>query len=216
GRQRGHVGAMPPTAVSVAPYSTANILRGLDARVAPPGVRAGVISQEAEDRLPEKYRGKLAGHYQVKDSLDADDLTAAGRAFQKEWGGVDRLLGFLEQMQLPLAIARDRLGIPGMGEEVARNFREKNRMKQVLRAAGLPGAPQAILETADDARRFVAEVGYPIVLNPPAGLGARGTVRVGDNGELAAALDELVVTPSNPAQAEAFVRGEEHTFETVM
>lgn len=207
---------MPPNVVYVAPYFTANILRCLDALVALPGVRAGVISQEAEERLPEKYRGKLAGHYQVKDSLDADDLTAAGRAFQKQWGGVDRLLGFLEQMQLPLAIARDRLGVPGMGEAVARNFREKNRMKQVLRDAGLPVAPQAILSSADDARRFVKEVGYPVVLKPPAGLGARGTVRVGDDTELAAALDELVVTPSNPAQAEAFVRGEEHTFETVM
>ena len=201
--------------VYVAPYFTANILKCLDALVALPDVRTGVITQEAEARLPERYRGKISGHYQVKDCLGADDLTAAGRAFQKEWGRVDRLLGFLEQMQLPLAVARDRLGIPGMGEEVARNFREKNRMKAVLRAAGLPVAPQAFLQSADDARRFVAEVGYPIVIKPPAGLGARGTVRVGDDAELAAALDELVVTPSNPAQAEGYIRGEEHTFETV-
>src|SRR5262249_55461370 len=130
-----------PNVVYVAPYFTANILRCLDALIALPGVKTGIISQETEDRLPEKYRGRLDGHYQVNDSLDADDLTAAGRAFQKEWGTVDRLMGFLEQMQLPLAVARDRLGIPGMGEAVARNFREKNQMKQVLRGAGLPVAP---------------------------------------------------------------------------
>jgi biotin carboxylase len=207
---------MTTNVVTVAPYFSGNVLRCLDALAALPDVRVGVISHEPEDRLPARYRGRVAGHYQVADCLDADDLIAAGRAFQKEWGAVDRLLGFLEQMQLPLAVARDRLGVPGMGEAVARNFREKNRMKQVLRAAGLPVAPQALLHSADEARRFVAEVGYPIVLKPPAGLGARGTLRVGDDDELAAALDDLVVTPSNPAQAEAFVRGEEHTFETVM
>ncbi len=199
----------------VAPYFTANISRCLDALCNLEGVTTGVISVEPEARLPERFRGRLAGHYQVADCLDAEQLVAAGRAFQKHWGKVDRLLGFLEQMQHPIAVARDRLGIEGMGEATALNFREKNRMKQVLRDAGLPVARQALLRSAEDARRFVGEVGYPIVIKPPAGLGARGTMRVGDDDELWAALGALVVTPSNPAQAEAFVSGEEHTFETV-
>src|SRR6266545_3291726 len=154
----------PVHVVYVAPFATANILRCLDALVALPGVRVGVVTQEPEMRLPAAYRGRIAGHYQVDDCLAADDLTRAARAFQKEWGRVDRILGFLEQMQLPLAVARDRLGIPGMNEAVARNFREKNRMKQVLRQAGLPVAPQALLNSAEDARRFVGQVGYPIVV----------------------------------------------------
>lgn len=201
--------------VYVAPYYTANILRALDALIALPGVRTGVITQEPEERLPERYRGRLGGHYKVNDCLDAGDLEKAGRAFQKEWGSVDRLLGFLEQMQLPLATARDRLGIPGMNEAVAKSFRDKNRMKDVLRAAGLPVAPQALIRSAEDARRFVGEVGYPVVMKPVAGLGSRGTMRVADDEELGEAIDALVVSPSNPAQAEAFVRGEEHTMETV-
>jgi biotin carboxylase len=165
--------------------------------------------------MPEQHKQRIAGHYQIADCLDADQLTAASRAFQRDWGRIDRLIGFLEQMQVPLAVARDRVGIPGMGEEVARNFREKNRMKQVLREAGLPVAPQALLGSAEDARRFVAAVGYPIVLKPPAGLGSQATMRVTDDESLESALAALFVTPSNPAQAEAFVRGEEHTFETV-
>lgn len=199
----------------VAPYFSANAMQCLEGLCALPGIRLGVITQEPEERLPQRHRARIAGHFQISDCLDAEQLTAAGRAFQKEWGRVDRYLGFLEQMQLPLAIARDRTGIPGMGEDVARNFREKNRMKQVLRTAGLPVAPQALLGSAADARRFVDAVGYPIVMKPPAGLGSQGTMRVTDDDELAAALSLLVVTPSHPAQAEAFVRGEEHTFETV-
>jgi hypothetical protein len=199
----------------VAPYYTPNIVRCLDALVALEGVRAGVISQEPQARLPERLKARVAGHYLVADCLDAGELVTAGRAFQKEWGSVDRLLGFLEQMQLPLATARDRLGIPGMSEAVARNFREKNRMKQVLAAAGLPVARQALVASTADARRFAEEVGFPIIIKPLAGLGARGTVRVGDDAELVAAIAEGLVSPSNPMQAEQYVRGEEHTFETV-
>ncbi|WAS98932.1 ATP-binding protein [Nannocystis punicea] len=206
---------MPVHVLYVAPYYSANILQCLDALVSLADVRIGLITHEAESTLPERYHGRVVGHYQVRDCLDAEQLIAASKAFQAGWGRVDRLIGFLEQMQIPLSIARDKLGIPGMTEAVARNFREKNRMKAKLREAGLPVARQALLGSAEDARRFVGEVGYPIVLKPPAGLGSRATVRASDDESLAAALADLFVTPSNPAQAEEFVRGEEHTFETI-
>lgn len=206
---------MPVHVLYVAPYYSANILQCLDALASLPDVRIGLITHEPESTLPERYRGRVVGHYQVRDCLDAEQLIAAGKAFQAGWGRVDRLIGFLEQMQTPLSIARDKLGIPGMTEAVARNFREKNRMKAKLREAGLPVARQALIGSAEDARSFVREVGYPIVLKPPAGLGSRATVRATDDESLASALAELFVTPSNPAQAEEFVRGEEHTFETV-
>lgn len=206
---------MPVHVLYVAPYFSANILQCLDGLASLPEVRLGVISHEPEAALPGRYRGRVTGHYQVRDCLDADQLTAAGKAFQAGWGRVDRLIGFLEQMQIPISVARDRLGIPGMSEAVARNFREKNRMKAKLREAGLPVARQALIGSADEARRFVKEVGYPIVLKPPAGLGSRATVRATDDESLSAALADLLVSPSNPAQAEEFIRGEEHTFETV-
>jgi biotin carboxylase len=199
----------------VAPYYSANILQCLDALATLPEVKLGLITHEPEATLPERFRGRVVGHYQVRDCLDADQLIAAGKAFQTGWGRVDRLLGFLEQMQIPLAVARDRLGIPGMTEAVARNFREKNRMKAKLREAGLPVARQALIGSAEEARKFVREVGYPVVLKPPAGLGSKATVRVADDEQLYAALADLFVSPSNPAQGEEFIRGEEHTFETI-
>jgi len=201
--------------IFVAPYFGPNMIRCIDALAALDDVRLGIISHEPAERLPPALRERTAGHYQLADSLDPVQLSAAVRAFQKEWGRVDRLLGYLEQMQVQLAIARDRCGVPGMGEAVARNFREKNRMKAVLRDAGLPVARQALVTSLDSARRFADEVGYPVVLKPPAGVGSRGTVRVGNLEELRAGLASLLVTPSNPAQAEEFIQGSEHTFETV-
>lgn len=199
----------------VAPTFSPNTLRVLGALAALDGVRTGVISADPAERLPAGLRQRTAGHFQVRDPLDADQLVAAGRAFQRDWGRVDRLLGFLEQLQVPLGVARDRLGLPGMGESVARNFREKNRMKEVLRAAGLPVAPQALVGSADDLRRFTDAVGFPVVVKPPAGLGSRSTVRVRSADEIAAAIQALGVSAARPAQAEAFITGDEHTFEAV-
>ena len=199
----------------VAPYFGANIVQCLDAFARLDDVRLGVITSEGEERIPAALRKQIQGHYRVPNVMDAEQLVMAARAFQKEWGRVDRLIGYLEQMQLPLAEARDALGIPGMSQEVARNFRDKNRMKDTLARAGLPVARQARITSAEDARRFVDQVGYPVVLKPLAGLGTKDTFRVSSAEELYAGLNLLLPTKHNPAQAEEFVSGEENTFETI-
>lgn len=204
-----------PNVLLVVPFFSPNNNRVLAAFAGLEDTRLGVVSHDPEERLPAELRAHVAGHFQVRNSLDPAELTEAGRFFQRRWGRVDRLIGHLEQMQVPLGQARDALGVPGMGEAVARNFREKNQMKQVLREAGLPVARQALLRSAEDARRFVGEVGYPVVLKPPAGLGSKATFRVRDDEELLAALEQVMPTPGSPVQAEEFVTGEEFTCETV-
>jgi biotin carboxylase len=198
----------------VAPQLSPNTLSCLDA-LCGLDIRLGIVTPLSKEQLPERYRRRLDGHYRVGDCGNEAQLTAACQHFQKEWGRVERLIGFLETLQVPLGVARDRCGIPGMGAEVAQNFREKNQMKQVLRQAGLPVARQALLHNLEEGRRFIGQVGYPIVVKPPAGMGSRATMRVRDANELVEALKVLEVSPKNPAQAEEFVTGEEHTFETV-
>jgi biotin carboxylase len=105
--------------------------------------------------------------------------------------------------------------IEGVTGAVARNFRDKNRMKEVLRSASLPVARQARVTGAADALRFVEEVGYPIVVKPLDGADARGTFRVASEPELFRALHQLLPSEARPVQAEQFVTGQEHTFETV-
>ncbi len=198
--------------VVVAPYFGGSMLRFLHAMVQL-DVRLGIITHEPAERVP-RALGDV-GHYRVGNSLDAGQLTQAVRAFQKEWGHVDRLVGYLEQLQVPLGDARDACGIDGVSGEVARNFRDKNRMKEVLRKAGLPVARQARITGAGEALSFVETVGYPIVIKPLDGAGAKGTYRVSNEPELFKALHALLPSAANPVQAEEFVTGQEHTFETV-
>ena len=200
----------------VAPTLSANTVHVLKCLAELDGVQLGVITHAPVDRLPSFLRGRLTGHYRVENALDPSQLIAAVRAFQGDIGRVDRLLGFIEHVQIPLAIARDATGVPGMSEPVARNFRDKNRMKEVLRQHGLPVARQQRVHSEGDARAFAREVGYPIVLKPVAGVGSVATRRVDNDAELTEALRALRPSAANEFQAEEFISGDERSFETVM
>lgn len=201
--------------VLVAPHFLANTLRYVRAFTDLDGVETSVISESPESALPTALRERIAGHYRVPSCLDARQLTGALRAIRRAIGPVDRLAGALEQLQMPLAAARDALDIPGMRTETARNFRDKDRMKEVLRAAGIPVAKSILAESDDELRRAVDALGYPTIVKPRAGLGARATRRV----EKREDLDAMIAAgegprPGAPVQVEEFVRAREHTCET--
>ena len=131
-------------------------------------------------------------------------------------GPVQRLLAVLEQLQVPLAQVREHLGVPGMDVVTARNFRDKAQMKTVLRAAGVPCARHRLAGSAADAQSFAAEVGFPLVVKPPAGAGAKSTFRLDDRGDLTAWLDTIPPSPDRPALIEEFLTGEEGSYDSVM
>src|SRR6478609_2119497 len=62
--------------------------------------------------------------------------------------------------------ARKHFGIPGTDPKTADLFRDKSRMKDALRAAGLPCARHKLITSLADAIAFVQQVHFPIVLKP--------------------------------------------------
>jgi len=204
-----------PSVVFVAPFFLETTLRFVDAVACLPGVRTGLVSQDAAAKLPEELKRKLDAHRRVKDGLDPRQIAAATREIETEIGKVTRLLGALEQLQVPLGQVRDELGIEGLGAEASRNFRDKARMKDVLERAGVPCARHARVESDRDAYEFVERNGYPAVLKPEAGAGAKGTYRIADRGQLDAALRSARPAPGRAAVIEEFVTGREFSFDTV-
>jgi biotin carboxylase len=196
----------------IAPRFLENTNRYVKAFAQLEDVQLSLVSADPEDAIPAPLRKRIAGHYRIADVMDPAQLTTAVRALGKGVGPVDRLVGVLEQLQTPMAEVRAALAIDGLLPATVRNFRDKHRMKEVLRAAGVPVARSALARSAAELRAFVDEVGYPVIVKPQAGLGTRGTSRVEDAAQLAA-----VEAPSaaRPLQVEEFVRAREHTCETV-
>ena len=178
-------------------------------------VRLGVIAQQPLAALAPNVAAQLTAHWQVDDVTNATSLERAVEALASAHGVIARCFGAYEQLQQPLAFVRERLGIPGLTSAAAHNFRDKARMKDALRAAGVPVARHTLVTSREDALEFIAEVGYPIVLKPPAGAGAIATQRIRDVASLDLMLANFRATAANPMLAEEFLRGTEYSLETV-
>jgi hypothetical protein len=200
----------------VAPYLLDTTTRFVEAAATLPDTRLVLITSEPEDRLPPGLRNRLAGHWRIDDPLDAGQIAWAVQGLGEHVGPIRRLLAVLEQLQVPLAQVREHLGIPGMDPVTARNFRDKDQMKTVLEAAGVPCARHRLAVSAADATSFASEVSFPLVVKPPAGAGAKSTFRLDDPGDLRAWLDTVPPTPDRPALMEEFLTGEEGSYDSVM
>jgi biotin carboxylase len=201
--------------IFAAPWFSENAARFIEATVSQTGVRVAVISQEPQEYLAPHLRDRIAAHWKVEDIFDVGQLAHAARTLSGHFGPVHRLFGAYEQLQVPLAEAREQLGVEGMGAEAAHNFRDKSQMKNVLREAGVPCARHRLAHDENEARGFVREVGFPVVLKPPAGAGAQSTFRVDDEGAFGEALGISAPTHDQPVLIEEFITGEEHSLETI-
>jgi formate-dependent phosphoribosylglycinamide formyltransferase (GAR transformylase) len=198
--------------VFVAPFPLDTTMRFARAAAALPDVRCLGIFQEpprGEDAM------RFADVVTVTDGLDTRQLIEAGHVLERRHGKLHRIAGILEPLQVQLGELRRALGVPGTNADTADLFRDKARMKDELRRHGLPCARHMLLRSWDDADRFVRQVGFPIVLKPPAGMGCKATWRVDTDNDLRGALRAMHASAENPALAEEFLRGREHSFETI-
>jgi catechol 2,3-dioxygenase-like lactoylglutathione lyase family enzyme len=202
-------------AAFVAPYLAEATTRFVAAAAQLPDVRLGVITTEPAERLPAHLKQSLAGHWRVDDALDPRQIAEATTGLSRQLGRVERLVGALEQLQVPLAQVREALGIEGMDAQTALNVRDKARMKTVLRDAGVPCARHQLVSHPDEARSFAGAVGFPLVAKPPAGAGAQATYRLDDAGALEGWLQAVPPRPDAPGLLEEFLVGDEHSFDSV-
>jgi len=154
-------------------------------------------------------------YVRVTEPLDVNDLIGATELLRRRHGAPFRIIGMLEALQVQLAQVRAHFGVPGTQPGVAELFRDKAKMKAALSAAGLPVARSRLVQALPEARDFVRQVGYPIVMKPPAGMGAKSTFRITDDASLERALLGMGASAQRPVLLEEFLRGREYSFETM-
>ncbi|MDQ4085817.1 MAG: hypothetical protein M3165_08380 [Actinomycetota bacterium] len=202
-------------AAFVAPFLAEATTRFVTEAAELPGVRLAVVTAEPAERLPAALQERLAGHWRVHDPLDPRQIADAVTGLGRRLGRVERIVGALEQLQVPLARVREALGIEGMDVQTALNVRDKARMKTVLRDAGVPCARHQLVGHAADAHAFAEAVGFPLVAKPPAGAGAQATYRLDDAAALHGWLQAVPPSPEAPGLLEEYLVGEEHSFDSV-
>ena len=201
--------------IFAAPFFMDATVRFLRGACQLPDTALTVVSQDAAEQLPADVRQHIAGHWRVDNALDPQQLVDAARRLQAQFGDAASYLATLEQLQVPLAVAREALGIDGLSAAAARNFRDKSRMKDVLRAAGVPCARHALVGDRTAAVAFTERVGFPVVVKPPDGAGGKATFRLDQPGDLDTLLQRYPPDAAHPTLFEEFVRGTEHSFDSV-
>jgi len=199
----------------VAPFSFETTGRFITAAAENPDTRLVLLTQDPLERFPQPIQDKVGGHWRLENALDPGEIAVAVEAVRHRIGPIHRLLGTLEHLQVQLAEVRERLSIEGMGVEAARRFRDKSLMKTVLREAGVPCARHRLITSDADADAFVDEVGFPVVVKPPDGAGAKATYAVHDTAALYDVLRRHPPSPGRPLLGEELIVGTEHSFDGV-
>ncbi len=170
------------------------------------------VGDTPREALPEVVRPYLHDYLQVPRILAEDDVMDRVTAWLRG-KSVDRVLSNWEPTVILAARLRERWGMPGMSVDAVRGFRDKQLMKERVRAAGLRVPRSRRVKTEAEMRAAAEEIGYPLVLKPIAGAGSADTYRVDD----AKQLDETIpkMRGVTEASCEEYVRGEEFTFDTV-
>jgi len=166
-------------------------------------------------RLDDEVRALCHDVARVDDATSLGDLSEAVSLLTRKHGRAHRIVGINEVLMVQLAQVRERFGVPGTSVRAATLFREKAAMKDALRAAGLPVARHALVASEREAFAFAEAVGFPLVLKPPAGVGAKSTYRARSGDELRATLALMRPSASRPVLLEEMLRGTEHSFETL-
>jgi phosphoribosylaminoimidazole carboxylase (NCAIR synthetase) len=192
------------------PNNQREFLRGLLST----GARVSVISERPAEALPAELREGLFQHERVRSVVDEHAVTEAVRRLSQR-ARVDRLEATVEAHVLAASHVREALGIHGTLSRSAWLCRDKPAMKDAVRAAGLPCAASARVKSADDARAFAKNVGYPLICKPLDGAGASGTHKVANDAELDQALGALRVPAGREIAIEEFLSGHEGFYDTL-
>ncbi|MFO0565573.1 MAG: ATP-grasp domain-containing protein [Polyangiaceae bacterium] len=203
---------MPKNVVFVAPFPSDATMRFVRAVASLPDVRLlGVVHTPPAGSDEHVYHDLV----RVTEPMSLSDVLDGVEVLRRRHGAPHRIVGILEMLMVNLAIARERYGVLGTNVATAQLFRDKARMKDALRAHGLPVARHRLLHSLADARALAEEVGFPLILKPPAGMGAKATFRVADDQTLRSLLSALRASEDNPVLGEEMLRGSEHSFETL-
>lgn len=176
------------------------------------GARVFGVDQMPETHLPPMARESLSGYLQVTSlfdeqaAFDAVHRWAASMTF-------DHVETLWEPTVLLAARVREAIGAPGLNYEQALCFRDKDRMKQAVAAAGLRTPKHQRASSATECGEAAEHIGFPLCLKPIAGAGSENTFRVESQAELEDALNKG--GRDREYNVEEFIDGEEYTFDTI-
>ncbi len=170
------------------------------------------VGDQPVSALPPIAREALAHYVPVGTLADERAVAATVRQLARQVR-IDQVECLWEPYMILAARLREELDLPGLTVSQTVPFRDKERMKQLLDAAGLRTPRHEAAGTVAEVRAAAERLGFPLIVKPIAGAGSADTYRADTAAELVALLPMLRHVPQ--VSVEEFVDGDEFTYDTI-
>lgn len=150
-------------------------------------------------------------------ALDFSDQEALLRFAEQE--SVVGVYPFSDHAIRPAALLTATLGLVGLQGDVAENFLDKSRMREIWNKSGLSQPEFAVVQNLQSALQAAKEIGYPVIVKPASsGGGGRGVFRVDSERDLSETYPRSVEQNrySDRILVEKFIVGVESSLELIL
>ena len=168
------------------------------------------LADEPYESLRPELREALSEYYRVYDLHDYESLLRALGYFTHRYGKIQGIDSHNEYWLETEARLRTDFNIPGLNLKQIEKVKKKSKMKEMFVKAGVAVARGRVISNLQQARQFVAEVGYPVVAKPDVGVGAAKTYKINGEEDLENFWRDKLPTPY---LLEEFVNGQIFTFD---
>ncbi len=143
------------------------------------------IGEDPYDSLSQEMKDAMDEYYQVHSMQDYDEMYRAVAWFAHKHGKIDWLESNNEFWLEQDARLRTDFNITsGDKSDTVMRFKTKSNMKAFYKKAGVPVARYHMVSTLPEGKKFVKEVGYPVIVKPDDGVGANATWKIKNETEL--------------------------------
>lgn len=178
------------------------------------GVNVLGIGDAPYDSLSPRLRYTLTEYYRVENMEDYDAMFRAVAFLSFRYGKIDWLESNNEYWLMQDARLREDFHITtGLQPKDMALIKYKSCMKEGYQKAGIPTARWHLVDNLENARTFIGQVGYPVIVKPDSGVGASDTWRIQDEQDLKSFFCNL---PSVPYIMEEYVPGEICSYDAIV
>ena len=176
------------------------------------------IGDQPYDELKPELKDSLNEYYKVGSLENYDEVYRAVAFFAFKYGRIDWLESNNEYwLERDAALRTDFHITSGFQTEDMPRIKYKSKMKEYYQKAGIATARYHMVDDLESCRKFINEVGYPVVVKPDNGVGASDTHKLSSDEELKRfLLYKSTYHPDLTYIMEEFVRAEVNSYDAII
>ena len=173
------------------------------------------IGDQPYDELTQEQKASLNEYYKVASLENYDEVYRAVAFFTFKYGRIDFIESNNEYWLEQDARLRTDFNITtGFQTQDLPRIKYKSKMKEYYQKVNIPVARYHLVDTPENCRKFIAAVGYPVIVKPDNGVGASHTYKLQTDAELFSFFETK--NPEVPYIMEEFIDAEINSYDAII